>query len=53
LNPKPKSDFKSTDHNDKNKNAGTEAYLTRRIKEQVREFDLRAIIFCILLRTSF
>lgn len=32
---------------------GTEAYLVRRIKEKVEEYDLRAIVFAILFRTGF
>ena len=32
---------------------GTEAYLLRRIKEKVAEYDLRAIVFSILYRTGF
>lgn len=33
--------------------AGTEAYLVKRIQEKVEEYDFRAIIFCILYRTGF
>ena len=33
--------------------AGTEAYLVKKIKEKAEEYDLRAIVFCILYRTGF
>lgn len=38
---------------DSESEAGTEAYLVRKIKEKVELYDLRAIIFAILYRTGF
>jgi hypothetical protein len=38
---------------DSESDVGTEAYLVRKIKEKVEEYDLRAIIFAILYRTGF
>ncbi|EAR84467.2 hypothetical protein TTHERM_00691650 (macronuclear) [Tetrahymena thermophila SB210] len=38
---------------DSESEAGTEAYLVRKIKEKVEQYDLRAIIFAILYRTGF
>lgn len=32
---------------------GAEAYLVKKIKEKVEEYDLRAIVFAILYRTGF
>ncbi len=38
---------------DNESDAGTEAYLARKIKQKVEQYDLRAIIFAILYRTGF
>jgi ferritin len=38
---------------DSESDAGTEAYLVRKIKEKVEEYDLRSIIFAILYRAGF
>lgn len=38
---------------DNESEAGTEAYLVRKIKEKIEKYDLRAIIFAVLHRTGF
>lgn len=38
---------------DNDSEAGTEAYLVRRVKDQSQKYDLRSIVFCILYRTGF
>lgn len=38
---------------DNESDVGAEAYLVRKIKENVEEYDLRAIVFAILYRTGF
>ena len=38
---------------DNESDVGTEAFLVRKIKEEVKIYDLRGIIFAILYRTGF
>ena len=33
--------------------AGTEAYLVKKMKERAEDYDLRGIVFCVLYRTGF
>ena len=41
------------DNGESESDVGTEAFLVRKIKERVEEYDLRSIVFAILYRTGF